>query len=208
MRQSEATITENFNVILKNVENNVKRTLRVGTLARVVKVDKFLTVQPVIMEKVNTKTGYKYLKLPQIKNVPYISGQTPRVGDYVVCLHLDRSKGDLDFDDKERFIESGTNRHDLNDCVAIVIQSGNEWTSVFSITTVDSFDLSSYSQLKILFYVGNSILNCTNINVSDLGEQNSLHIYSKYNEEEYSVDITNSGVTNITTGARVVIYAR
>lgn len=123
MRQSNATITEDFAVIFDSVEMKVMNKLRVGTLARVLKADgMLLTVQPIIMEKINTPEASKYLKLPEIHNVYCIDGQNIKENDYVICLHFDRGLDNFDlFNDKTGFIESKSNRHNLNDCVAIKI---------------------------------------------------------------------------------------
>ena len=59
-------------------------------------------------------------KIPLICNIPYITSWTPKVGDYCVLLHLDRSIKSLvlgDTNDNE--LKSNGNLHDLNDCVAI-----------------------------------------------------------------------------------------
>lgn len=62
----------------------------------------------------------EFNKIPLICNIPYITSWTPKVGDYCVLLHLDRSIKSLvlgDTNDKE--LKSNGNLHDLNDCVAI-----------------------------------------------------------------------------------------
>ena len=128
MKQSNAVITEDMNVILEDVKNETMRTLRVGTVARVVSVDGLtVSVQPIVEEKINTPAATKYLQLPVIKGVYCVSGQTYAVGDYVVCLHFDRGLGDFDiFSQKSGYVESGTHRHDLGDCIAIKIKTTPE----------------------------------------------------------------------------------
>lgn len=128
MKQSEATITENFAEILSSIETKVMNRLRVGTLARVLAVnERLLTVQPIIMEKINTPTAEKYIKLPEIHNVYCISGQYPKVNDYVICVHLDKGADDLDiFKTTDKLVRGNGNKHNINDCVAIVIKTTDE----------------------------------------------------------------------------------
>lgn len=125
--KTRSVITEDFDDIFAEQEAKIMRDLRVATFSRVIKVNtNTIDVQPVIQEKINTRDGYKYLPLPVIKDVYYLAGQTPKVGDYVVCLHLDRSLGGMNIiEDKTGMVESGGNRHNLNDCIALVVNTGN-----------------------------------------------------------------------------------
>ena len=214
MRQTEATITESFKAILDSVENNVMRNLRVGTLARVLSVDnKLLSVEPIIKEKINTQSGYKYLRLPIIDSVYCISGQAPKVGDYVICIHFDRGLSGFNlFNDKTGYIESGTHRHDIGDCVAIVINTDEtpiekEWKKVGEYSSVTQIDLSSYSEIRVVLK-SNNIQLSSQIYLFDDGE--TVNAFSQYNDTVYNVTISRQGgITFKSTGDfTVTIYGR
>lgn len=156
MRNSMNVETENFELIFEVANQKVMNNLRVGTLARVVSVDKIkrtISVQPIVQEKINCNNdvGYKYIKLPVIKNVPYISGQYPKVNDYVVCLHLDRTKSGIDMlTDTTSFIESNTNRHNINDCIAIVINTKDEWELIgIYDSAISDIDILKYENIRV-----------------------------------------------------------
>lgn len=137
MRQSDAVITEDFEVIFDDLISETMRKIRCNTLARVIEVnDKLVSVQPIIREGVNTPEGVKYLKLPVIRDVYCISNQSPQVGDYVACLHFDRGIENFDiFNELDGYIDSGTNRHDLMDCVAVVLKTKSNRLGEFSGST-------------------------------------------------------------------------
>lgn len=153
MRQSNGVITEDFEVIFDELMSEVSRRIRCNTLARVVEVnDKLISVQPIIKEKINTKDGTKFVTLPKISNVYCISNQSPQVGDYVACLHFDRGVGDFDiFNDLDGFIESGTHRHDISDCVAIVINTGQGYSRLGEFSgSVNVPEIKDCSELKLV----------------------------------------------------------
>lgn len=207
MRQSMSVNTENFELIFENLNQKVMTKLRVGTLARVISVDyslKTISVQPIVEEKINANNdkGYKYIKLPVIRNVPYIAGQKPKVDDYVVCLHLDRTKSGIDLlHDTSSFIESNTNRHDINDCVAIVIQTKDEWEFIGRFTENKSnIEIPEYEEIKaILVYsdtqIGSQIFdlsiagNCLIASAQDTQRKAVIsHVNDKLNITDLTVD--------------------
>lgn len=90
-----------------------------------------INAQPLVSEQINTQyNGKQYQNLPEIYNIPYFLGNTPRVGDYCILLHLDRSITNATI--HEQVIKTSDNlelsipivhnkskTHDLGDCVAI-----------------------------------------------------------------------------------------
>lgn len=133
---------------LAQVQNNVMTNMRCHTFAKVTAVYKdgenkqqtdnkgitytvkraknTIDVEPIVKEYRqkyninNKKVEETYYPISKIYNIPYITSWTPKVGDYCVLLHLDRSIKSLvlgDTNDKE--LKSNGNLHDLNDCVAI-----------------------------------------------------------------------------------------
>ena len=133
---------------LAQVQNNVMTNMRCHTFAKVTAVYKngkneqqtdnkgitytvkraknTIDVEPIVQESRqkyninNKKVEETYYYISKIYNIPYITNWTPKVGDYCVLLHLDRSIKSLvlgDTNDKE--LKSNGNLHDLNDCVAI-----------------------------------------------------------------------------------------
>ena len=133
---------------LAQVQNNVMTNMRCHTFAKVTAVYKdgkneqhtdnngntynikraknTIDVEPIVKEYRqkyninNKKVEETYYPISKIYNIPYITSWTPKVGDYCVLLHLDRSIKSLalgDTNDKE--LKSSGNLHDLNDCVAI-----------------------------------------------------------------------------------------
>lgn len=158
MKQSEATITENFAEILSSIETKVMNRLRVGTLARVLSVnERLLTVQPIIMEKINTPTAEKYVKLPEIHNVYCVSGQYPKVNDYVICMHLDRGSDELDiFKETGKLVKENVNKHNINDCVAVVIKTTDEeqpsnWRQIVNIAVKQTiYNLGKSREVRLI----------------------------------------------------------
>lgn len=133
---------------LAQVQNNVMTNMRCHTFAKVTAVYKdgkneqhtdnngntynikraknTIDVEPIVKEYRqkyninNKKVEETYYPISKIYNIPYITSWTPKVGDYCVLLHLDRSIKSLvlgDTNDNE--LKSNGNLHDLNDCVAI-----------------------------------------------------------------------------------------
>lgn len=133
---------------LAQVQNNVMTNMRCHTFAKVIAVyvngkndqqtDEYgntynikrakntIDVEPIVKEYRqkyninNKKVEETYYPISKIYNIPYITSWKPKVGDYCVLLHLDRSIKSLvlgDTNDKE--LKSNGNLHDLNDCVAI-----------------------------------------------------------------------------------------
>lgn len=133
---------------LAQVQNNVMTNMRCHTFAKVIAVytdgknkqqtDEYgntynikrakntIDVEPIVKESRqkyninNKKVEETYYPISKIYNIPYITSWKPKVGDYCVLLHLDRSIKSLllgDTNDKE--LKSNGNLHDLNDCVAI-----------------------------------------------------------------------------------------
>lgn len=108
-----------------------KTTLRVATLCKVTSVDQLkgtISAKPLVREKVETSKGvYDYIDLPELENVPFFTGglvsiQIPIVGQYCVCIHLDRgaqgyTENDLQFDEVKN---DGVTKHALSECVAFV----------------------------------------------------------------------------------------
>lgn len=156
--KSLGSITEDFNEVLNSVKKSVMRDLRVGTFARVISVNtskKTVDVQPIVEEKINTRNGYEYLRLPQIKNIKYAYGCYPKVGDLAICVHFDRGVSGYDFTSSEElYLQSGTERHNINDCVAIIISTKDYWVYAgqFTSTGAEIADISDgrYTQLKVV----------------------------------------------------------
>lgn len=131
MGRPKSAVYETMDSVLETLKSEIMREMRVATIAIVTRVDDgVLDAQPIIKEKINTKTGYDYATLPELKRIPYIAKQYPESGDIAVCLHLDRS---VDWYKALRinsnsptssYLESGDNRHSLTDCIAIILRSG------------------------------------------------------------------------------------
>lgn len=112
---------------INSTEKNVSTNLRVATFCLVTSVNtknNTINAQPLIKEKISSNDNdFTYVPLPELINVPYCTNmkEEPKVGDYCICIHLDRSiKG---FDNKELKNgdgKSNNNRHNISDCVAIV----------------------------------------------------------------------------------------
>lgn len=203
MRQPQGVITENFEVILETSNKQLENRLRVGTLARVVEIDKTsktLSVQPIVQEKINSNNnlGYKYIKLPIIRNVPYISGQYPQINDYVVCLHLDRTKSGINLlTDTSSFIESNNNRHNLNDCVAIVINTKSEWKFIGEFISAESVDVSKYSEIRAILSFGGMQLDNQMFNLTTTDIINVCQLESQGNSITFEVTDNNLAITSI-----------
>lgn len=121
----------NIKAIVKNNNTN----LRIATFCIVTKVNnKRIDVKPLVAESIQQLDGEKFLGLPIIKNVPYLNtGYNPKVGDFCVCLTLDRSivginKGNyenIDFDNEEEvkkipLLNSNGQVHNISNCIALV----------------------------------------------------------------------------------------
>lgn len=116
--------------------NSSLTELRKATFCYVTSInEKLCTIncQPVVKESVNSSNGPVFMKLPELINVPY-TPNTPSVGDYCLCIHLDRSIGEIlqkrknyvikgknaiTSDDVLKTINSTGRKHGLNDCIAI-----------------------------------------------------------------------------------------
>ena len=163
--KSLGSITEDFNEVLNSVKKSVMRDLRVGTFARVISVNtskKTVDVQPIVEEKINTRNGYEYLRLPQIKNIKYAYGCYPRVGDLAICVHFDRGVSGYDFTSSEElYLQSGTERHNINDCVAIIISNKDDWVYAGQFTSAGAeiADISDgrYTQMKVVKVYGGNV---------------------------------------------------
>lgn len=133
---------------LAQVQNNVMTNMRCHTFAKVIAVyvdgkneqqtDEYgntynikrakntIDVEPIIQESRqkyninNKKVEETYYPISKICNIPYITSWKPKVGDYCVLLHLDRSIKSLVLGNtNDNQLKSNGNLHDLNDCVAI-----------------------------------------------------------------------------------------
>ena len=133
---------------LAQVQNNVMTNMRCHTFAKVIAVyvdgknkqqtDEYgntytikrakntIDVEPIVQESRqkyninNKKVEETYYNISKICNIPYITSWKPKVGDYCVLLHLDRSiKSLLLGNTNDNQLKSNGNLHDLNDCVAI-----------------------------------------------------------------------------------------
>ena len=109
------------------VENFTKSSIRVASFCIITSVDtknRTLNAKPVINEKkLVAKDKYEYISLPELVNVPYSANilDTPKVGEFCVCIHLDRSvKGYTEEELKNNIGRSDEiENHKLSDCVAI-----------------------------------------------------------------------------------------
>jgi hypothetical protein len=100
------------------ISNNITN-LRLATICKVTQVnDNKLNAKPIVAESINQKDGEVYIELPEFKNVPYISGWSPKEGDICVCITLDRSYSGYD-SESEEIINSNGEIHDISNCVAI-----------------------------------------------------------------------------------------
>lgn len=110
---------------LTQLKSSIYSDLRVATFCIVTKVDttkKMLNCKSVVKESINTKNGSEYVEVPEFLNVPYLIGSTPQVGDYCVCIHLDRSIKQFIANglNNNSEVNSDNNRHNIGDCVALV----------------------------------------------------------------------------------------
>lgn len=121
-------IIESNEANMQYVGQTTMNELRCATFAKVTSVNtqkKMLNCQPLVKEKIraNNDDGFIYISLPEFINVPYFTGgSAPRVGDFCVCIHLDRSITELLNADTDNIssINCNDNRHNITDCVAIV----------------------------------------------------------------------------------------
>lgn len=213
MNQSMNVETENFELIFETSNKKVMNNLRVATLSRVISVDKdsrTISVQPIVQEKINcdSEDGYKYIKLPVIKNVPYISGNYPKVNDYVVCIHLDRTKSGINLlTDTTSFIESNVNRHNLNDCVAVVINTKDEWTLIGGYTSTESdIDVSNYSEFKAILLNNSSQISQQLFTPTT--EVSSCILSDSTNNSEFSIINNKLEIGSLSQNCKLLIYGR
>lgn len=121
-------ILESDKANMQYVGQATMNEMRCATFARVTKVNtskKMLNCQPLVNEKIraNNSDGFIYISLPEFLNVPYFTGgSTPHVGDFCVCIHLDRGISGIIAQDVNSVvsINCNDNRHNITDCVAIV----------------------------------------------------------------------------------------
>lgn len=127
------------NSLYANIEaqiNSALTNLRTATFCYVTKVDKragTLNCQPVVKESINSSNGVQFIQLPELINVPY-TPTIPEEGDYCVCVHLDRSIGEIlqkrkklikrrkpatTINELLKSVNSSGRKHALNDCIAI-----------------------------------------------------------------------------------------
>lgn len=113
---------------INKVEENTFTNIRNATFCAVTAVNKnahTINAKPVISERLSKDdNSFDYVALPELIDVPYCTNlkEDPSVGDFCICIHLDRGirgfrKVDLDDGLGEN---TGLNKHQLNDCVAIV----------------------------------------------------------------------------------------
>lgn len=198
MKQSSAVQTEDFNIVLDGVVSSVMRDLRVCTIARVTEVSP-LCVQPIIQEKINSMNGEKYIKLPELRNIIPAANSELSVGDIVACVHLDRSLGEFNIYTNSGYAESNTNRHNLNDAVAIPI-TGKKYNKLGEYTELAEFDLSKYTCIRLELISETTLMNSVEYCVGNysyyIGQGNT---YAK---------LTNTGITEITDNTTVIVYAK
>ena len=115
-------VDENINSALNALVNKTMTNLRVATLCRITSVNSDGTVdlQPMVREKISTSNGYSYMKLPLLKNVHTVQGQSFIIGKLAVAIHLDRNIGNA-FSEGVDYIDSGKSRHALTDCIALAL---------------------------------------------------------------------------------------
>ena len=145
---NKTSIEESHIGNLAQVQNNVMTNMRCHTFAKVEAVyeegkneqqtDEYgntytikrakntIDVEPIVQESRqkyninNKKVEETYYPISKICNIPYITSWKPKVGDYCVLLHLDRSIKSLVLGNtNDNQLKSNGNLHDLNDCVAI-----------------------------------------------------------------------------------------
>lgn len=121
-------IVESNEVNMHYIGQTTMNELRCATFAKVTNVNttrKVLNCQPLVREKIraNNDKGFTYVELPEFINIPYFTGGVaPQVGDFCVCIHLDRSISPLlgvSVADVTS-VDCNENRHNISDCVAIV----------------------------------------------------------------------------------------
>ena len=83
-----------------------------------------IDAQPVVQEFIikfdKGENVVDKIKLPVIKNIPYLKGLgTPNVGDYCVLLHLDRDISNIKTSGNPEFVNSNSEIRQLSNCVAI-----------------------------------------------------------------------------------------
>ncbi|MEG1565318.1 MAG: hypothetical protein RR342_01070 [Bacilli bacterium] len=212
MRQSQGVITENFNVLFNNTVNKVMNDLRVGTLCRVISVnnDRTINVKPIITEEINTITGSKFIQLPELHNINYILGQYPKINDYVICVHLDRSNDSINLNtiSNNEFLESNAGKHSISNCVAILINNKEEWDLIgtYSATSTLTETFEGYSQIKmVLIYAGIQMDSV----VYDIQTTTQYRIIVNDGTVRHADLVNSDGVYTITpNNCSVLVYAR
>lgn len=125
----DSVLLNDTTTTLETVCGNIFANLRTCFLGRVKAVndDYTIDVQPVVRDRTISITGIIYRAAPLLRRIPYIyNAYEPQEGDYCVCFTLDRSIAPI-ITATDKFIQTletindtGTNKHSINDCVAIV----------------------------------------------------------------------------------------
>ena len=156
MGRPKSSFFETISSVFSTFKAEIMRDLRVATFARVTAVsENTLNAQPIVKEKISTKKGYEYMALPELVDIPYLSSQYPKIGDYVVCLHFDRSIDNLDiFNDRENLVESGENRHNINDSIALVVNTDGGWREEYIVNSnsTTTIKIDGIKEIRVVLY--------------------------------------------------------
>lgn len=125
---NSALTSKNFVTAINMLIDNKLNDARFATAAIVTKVNDNTTInaQPIVEERRRLYNNqYKYEKLPELVNIPYLLLHTPSPGELCVLIHLDRGINTQSFDletstESVKYIKNKSKAHDLSNCVAIV----------------------------------------------------------------------------------------
>lgn len=157
-------LLENEVTNLQAIKRQTMNELRVATFGYITKVNtitKTVNVQPIVKEGINSKTGVVHMKLPEILNVPYFSKMgDPSLNEYCICIHLDRSIKGTDINSNKRdLINSTSNRHSIEDCVAITGFGVGSFVNKLNIYNIGIITLSSTEWVADGSYFKHTITN-------------------------------------------------
>lgn len=211
-----SVLTEDlFSVISNMIDSKIAAT-RVATLARISSVDgDSITVKPVIREKIKSPTGYRVVELPEIEGVKFCRNQYPKVGDYVICVHGDKTPED--FDEESGNAVAGNVSHGYNDVYAFVLDFGSEWSAVELERlepTVPGFytfrskiAVNSFSEIRVALKNGNRVIadQVLNMDLLDFGVDSFDVIYYNNGVSSLVVSITSEGKLEFTVSSSLTL---
>jgi len=211
MRDLSMLTEDLFSVISNMIGSRIAAT-RVGTLARITSVEgDSITVKPVIREKIKSPTGYRIVELPEITDVRLCRNQYPKVGDYVICVHGDKTPEE--FDEEEGTAVAGKVSHGYNDVYAFVLNFGSEWSPVEIERlepTVPGFytfrsesAVNSFSEIRVLLKNGNRVVadQILKMDLLDFGVDSFDVMYYNGGVSSLVISITSEGKLEFTVSS-------